>query len=238
MINTFKDSLIVSDDIANVTEMLPKFLHTRDEYRNKYLNNYIERLKNEYNLLRHEFPNTDFLAQVRIKSYESTYDKILKNLKDKRYENIYDIFANRYIINSVNGISDSDLLIKTVFDFKNFLVQLNEKNFLPERFKNYIDNPKDSSYQSLHITRKSENPKYFYETQIRTNKMHENAKSGHASHKSKYKKRISSPQNLPDRFTYLLDENGFCIDVVPIPFEKSFEEFFGEKYDKKEIMII
>lgn len=237
---SFSDSIKVSNDIVNMTNILPKIISKREKYIKDYLSDFLLLIKDEYNLLRQAFPDTNFCSEARVKSYESTINKFLKCLKNGDDGNLYDIFANRYIILDVNGSTNPDLLKKRIFDFKDFLSHLPNQEYISKKYKNYIDNPKDSTYQSLHMTRKQycANQQYCFETQIRSKDMDINSKYGLASHKKVYKNRFSSPQNLPDRFEFILDDNGYCTQIIPIPFERSYEEFFCEKYEKKQIIKI
>lgn len=106
-----------------------------------------------------------------------------------------------------------------------------DKKVMPERIKDYVAHPKNSSYQSLHITRVHdfldipELPGFHTETQLRSYFMHYNAHIGIASHANGYKERIPGVTPVPDSIEYIFDENGFCIDVREKPFEKAFEDF-------------
>lgn len=103
----------------------------------------------------------------RVKSVHSIYDKL--HNKGKKWEDIYDILALRIFVNSATECYT--------------VLGLIHANFrpVPNRFKDYIANPKENMYQSLHTT--VFGPKgMFFEIQIRTYEMDEIAEKGIASH--------------------------------------------------------
>lgn len=103
----------------------------------------------------------------RVKSIHSIHDKI--HNKGKSWSDIYDILALRIFVNSTNECYT--------------VLGLIHANFrpVPNRFKDYIANPKENMYQSLHTTVFGEKGRFF-EIQIRTYEMDEIAEKGIASH--------------------------------------------------------
>lgn len=110
--------------------------------------------------------NIDCICYGRIKHLSSIYKKITE--KNTTLKNIYDIAAARII---VKNVSECYAALGIVHSF-----------FTPVdgRFKDYIANPKQNGYQSLHTTVYFQ--KEFFEIQIRTSKMHDFAEYGVAAH--------------------------------------------------------
>lgn len=231
--NSFLNSLIVDDAIIKRTVDLPKLLGKRAYYISNYKSDYFKHLKNEYNLLRDAFPGVEIVPEARIKSLSSYNNKANKILSTGSAKDIYDIFANRYIVNSVNGSSEDVDIIPILYKIRDFLsYSFPDMPVLPERIKDYVAHPKHSTYQSLHITRtNSKLGNYQFETQLRSYFMHSNAHTGLAKHSNVYKERIPGVTPIPMTLEYVFDENGFCSDVHEKPFEKAFEDFFGIPYD-------
>ena len=107
----------------------------------------------------------NFVIKGRVKNIYSIYNKLISG---KSWDEIYDILALRIILDDESECSKIAELIHS-----NYM-------YLSERFKDYINNPKENMYQSLHTTIIHNNR--FYEIQIRTNEMHRIAEVGNASH--------------------------------------------------------
>lgn len=102
----------------------------------------------------------------RSKSVYSIYNKLQKG---KTFNQIYDILALRYFVNTV---AECYLALGAIHaKFKP----------VPKRFKDYIARPKANGYQSLHTTVFGVDGKLF-EIQIRTYEMDKVAEYGFASH--------------------------------------------------------
>ena len=102
---------------------------------------------------------------------------IYKKLHDNRHNDInhiYDMFACRIIVDSISDCYRALGIVHSMFVP------------LPGRFKDYIANPKENGYQSLHTTVKRPGGKTFgettFEVQIRTYSMHIEAEYGIAAH--------------------------------------------------------
>lgn len=102
----------------------------------------------------------------RSKSVYSIYNKLQKG---KTFNEIYDILALRYFVNTV---SDCYLALGAIHA---------KYKPMPKRFKDYIARPKANGYQSLHTTVFGVDGKLF-EIQIRTYDMDKVAEYGVASH--------------------------------------------------------
>ena len=103
----------------------------------------------------------------RIKSVHGIYRKMY--IGGKSFEQIYDIYAIRIIVDTVVDCYNCLGIVHDMF------------RSIPGRFKDYISNPKANMYQSLHTTLVGSEGIPF-EVQIRTWDMHRNAEYGIAAH--------------------------------------------------------
>lgn len=110
--------------------------------------------------------NIECVCYGRIKHLSSIYKKITE--KATSLKNIYDIAAARIIVKNVSECYAALGIVHSYF------------TPVDGRFKDYIANPKQNGYQSLHTTVYFQDE--FFEIQIRTNKMHEFAEYGVAAH--------------------------------------------------------
>ena len=110
----------------------------------------------------------------RVKSVYSIYNKLNNG---KKYSDIYDILALRIFVDKETDCYTVIGLIHSKY------------RPVPKRFKDYIANPKENMYQSLHTTVFG-NDGEVYEVQVRTYEMDEIAEKGIASHWS-YKEKGS-----------------------------------------------
>ena len=108
----------------------------------------------------------------RPKSVHSIYNKMLK--KNVTFEEVYDVFAVRIIIDTApeNEKSDCWKVYSHVTDF----YQPN-----PDRLRDWISHPKANGYESLHTTVMSPGGRWV-EVQIRSQRMDEVAEMGLAAH--------------------------------------------------------
>ncbi len=103
----------------------------------------------------------------RIKSVHGIYRKMY--MHNKNFEQIYDIYAVRIIVDTVADCYNCLGIIHDMY------------SAIPGRFKDYISNPKANMYQSLHTTVLGKEGIPF-EVQIRTWEMHHTAEYGIAAH--------------------------------------------------------
>ncbi len=127
------------------------------------------------------------VIEGRVKSAYSIYKKVY--VKNKRFDEIYDVYAVRVIVQSVIECYNVLGVIHDMF------------RPIPYRFKDYIATPKPNRYQSLHTTVIGREGIPF-EVQIRTLEMHNTAQYGVAAH-WKYKAGINKSVAGEQRFDWI-----------------------------------
>ena len=194
-----------------------------------FLNNYLRHLAEEYHALLEHFPGFLIDTTARIKSPSSYFEKIEKHEKAGKSIALSDVYANKYILYSMNGTSDEQTLINGLYSIRDFLIRFNQEkqgfSEITSSRKDYIARPKiGSGYQSLHLNFQSqEEPDLRHETQIKTFRMRENELTGPYGHHLFYKP-LGNLSNIPDSkipmyiepiFTedefLILDDNGLPI---------------------------
>ncbi|MDR2848909.1 MAG: RelA/SpoT family protein [Bacteroidales bacterium] len=135
--------------------------------RNKFIREFVQPIHDE--LTKQGF---SFSIKARLKSVYSIYNKMVKQRVD--FEEVYDLFAIRIILNSELHKEKSDCwhVYSVVTDF----YQPN-----PLRMRDWISVPKSNGYESLHTTVVSQEGRWV-EVQIRTQRMDEIAEKGLAAH--------------------------------------------------------
>lgn len=123
----------------------------------------------------------------RVKSIYGIYKKVYMN--HKNFEEIYDKYAVRVIVGTVNECYNVLGIIHDMF------------KPIPNRFKDYIANPKPNMYQSLHTTVIGREGIPF-EVQIRTWDMHYTAEYGIAAH-WKYKEGVQGKDKMENRLAWI-----------------------------------
>ncbi len=123
----------------------------------------------------------------RVKSVHGIYRKMY--MQNKNFDQIYDIYAIRIIVDSVIDCYNCLGVIHDMF------------RPMPGRFKDYISTPKPNMYQSLHTTVLGHGGIPF-EVQIRTWEMHRTAEFGIAAH-WKYKLGLKGKSNLDERLAWI-----------------------------------
>ena len=119
----------------------------------------------------------------RVKSVYSIYNKLNNG---KKYSDIYDILALRVFVEKETDCYTTIGLIHSKY------------RPVPKRFKDYIANPKENMYQSLHTTVFG-NDGEVYEVQVRTYEMDEIAEKGIASHWSYKEKGTKKVQAIMEQ---------------------------------------
>jgi GTP diphosphokinase / guanosine-3',5'-bis(diphosphate) 3'-diphosphatase len=139
-----------------------------------------------------EMEKSGIKAEVsgRPKHIYSIHNKIRKYAAlGKSFDDIHDLFALRILVDTVQDCYKALGTIHTLW------------HPLPDEFNDYIANPKDNGYQSLHTTvlAKSNTP---LEVQIRTYEMHYVADYGVAAH-WRYKETGKEDKRFEDKIAWL-----------------------------------
>ena len=131
--------------------------------------------------------NLNISISGRVKSVYGIYRKMY--MQGRSFDEIYDIYAVRVFVNSIFECYGVLGVVHDMF------------TPIPNRFKDYIANPKANGYQSLHTTvlDKAGIP---FEIQIRTWDMHNTAEYGIAAH-WKYKSGIQGKDNMEERLAWI-----------------------------------
>ncbi len=164
---------------------ISKMLSIKREERESYISRVAE-------ILKKELDSVSLDAQVigRPKHIYSIYQKIQKYaIQGKELGEIYDLYALR-------------VLVKTKGDCYNALGVVHDLwHPMPGQFDDYIANPKDTLYQSLHTTVMCEGGAPL-EVQIRTYDMHQTSEYGVAAH-WRYKEGGAGDIRFEDKMTWL-----------------------------------
>jgi guanosine-3',5'-bis(diphosphate) 3'-pyrophosphohydrolase len=155
----------------------------RESYIKKFASPITEKL-DEYKL--------KYEISGRPKHLYSIYRKMVR--RNKPFEEIYDLFAIRIILNTDN-----------TYDCYTTLGIVNQIYLpVPDRFKDYISIPKTNNYQSIHTTVVGPDGR-LVEVQIRTQKMHEVAERGVAAHWRYKENKTASEKDLENWVNWIRD---------------------------------
>jgi len=155
----------------------------RESYIKKFTDPIVNKL-NEYKL--------KFEINGRPKHLYSIYRKMVR--RNKPFEEIYDLFAIRIILDSEDN-NDCYTTLGIV-----------NQMYLPvaDRFKDYVSIPKTNNYQSIHTTVVGPEGR-LVEVQIRTRKMHEVAEKGVAAHWRYKENKNASDKDLENWVNWIRD---------------------------------
>ncbi len=142
-------------------EEIEKSLSMKKEEGQTFLNNIMSEIGDK---LKPAMENVQITS--RVKSVHGIFRKMY--IKGKNFEEIYDIYAVRIIVDSMIDCYNTLGIVHDMF------------TPLPGRFKDYISTPKPNMYQSLHTTVIYKGVPF--EIQIRTWDMHRTAEYGIAAH--------------------------------------------------------
>jgi len=147
-------------------EIARKLAETKRE-RTRFINEFIKPLQEKL-----QNADLDFEIYGRPKSIHSIWNKMKK--KGVTFEEVYDLFAIRIIVNSPPEKEKEDC-------WKIYSMITDEYTPSPERLRDWLSNPKSNGYEALHTTVMGPQGKWV-EVQIRTKRMNEIAEKGLAAH--------------------------------------------------------
>lgn len=166
----------INPEIYN--EITEKLKETEEE-RKKYIQKFIQPIKKAL-----EERGFKFKIFGRPKSIYSIYNKMEK--KHVSFEEIYDIFAIRIIIDSEYENEKPDC-------WEVYSIVTDIYHPFPDRLRDWISTPKSNGYESLHTTVMGPEGRWV-EVQIRTTRMDELAEKGYAAH-WKYKESLQERES-------------------------------------------
>ena len=168
---------------------IEKNLSMKKEQGEKFLNEITQQISDRITPVMENVQITS-----RVKSVHGIFRKVY--IKGKNFEQIFDIYAVRIIVDSMIDCYNALGIVHDMFQP------------LPGRFKDYISMPKPNMYQSLHTTVLSKSGVPF-EIQIRTWDMHRTAEFGIAAH-WKYKLGKGGKDDMDNRLEWIhrMIENG------------------------------
>ncbi|NTS41757.1 bifunctional (p)ppGpp synthetase/guanosine-3',5'-bis(diphosphate) 3'-pyrophosphohydrolase [Flavisolibacter sp. BT320] len=189
-------------------EIAKKLAETKRE-RTKFINEFIKPLKDKL-----EKSGFDFEIHGRPKSIHSIWNKMKK--KGVSFEEVYDLFAIRIIVNSPPDKEKEDC-------WKVYSMITDEYSPSPERLRDWLSNPKSNGYEALHTTVMGPQGKWV-EVQIRTKRMNEIAEKGLAAH-YKYKEGAQDESRF-DKWFGQIREVMTSQDVDSVDFLQDFKRSF------------
>lgn len=146
-------------------------LKSTQDVRTRFIRRFIAPVKEELHAQGFQFD-----IKIRTKSVSSIWRKM--KTKEVPFEEVYDVFAIRIIVNSTPEKEKSDC-------WKIYSVVTDFYQPSPERLRDWISTPRANGYESLQTTVMSPQGKWV-EVQIRSKRMDEIAEKGIAAH-YKYK---------------------------------------------------
>ncbi|MBI63872.1 MAG: (p)ppGpp synthetase [Chloroflexi bacterium] len=169
-------------------KMISKLVARKRLERERYVNAAVESLKTEL-----EKSNIKSLIYGRAKHLYSIYKKINRYQEiGRKFNEIHDLFALRILTDNINDC------------YKTLGIVHSKWRPLQGEFDDYIGNPKENMYQSLHTSVIGPG-NYSMEIQIRTKEMEKIAQEGVASHWS-YKEgeqNVTNGNNFEQQITWL-----------------------------------
>ncbi|MCW3076450.1 MAG: relA [Bacteroidetes bacterium] len=169
-LNTIKTELedlgLKYTDTEGYNEIAAKLKETEPE-RQRFIEKFIEPLKE---ILTEQ--GFKFKMFGRPKSIFSIFNKV--KTKGVLFEEIYDLFAIRIVIDTPQELEKSDC-------WKVYSIITDFYHPSPDRLRDWISTPKSNGYESLHTTVMGPQGKWV-EVQIRTVRMDDLAENGYAAH--------------------------------------------------------
>ena len=189
-----------------------KLSETKD-IRDKFIRSFIRPIKKKLK----EF-DLSYKIIGRPKSIFSINNKMKK--QNKAFEEIYDLFAIRIILNS--DIEDEKTHCWQAYSSVTDCYQPN-----PDRLKDWVSTPKTNGYESLHTTVMSNTGKWV-EVQIRSKRMDEIAEKGFAAH-WKYKEKLKGGTQFDDWISSIRD----LISQKNYSPQEFLDDFKGNLYNEE-----
>jgi GTP pyrophosphokinase len=189
-------------------EIARKLSETKRE-RSRYINEFIRPIREKL-----EKAGFDFEIYGRPKSIHSIWNKMRK--KAVAFEEVYDLFAIRVILNSPTEREKEDC-------WKVYSFITDEYTPAPERLRDWLSNPKANGYEALHTTVMGPQGKWV-EVQIRTKRMNEIAEKGLAAH-WKYKEGANDESRF-DKWFQQIREVLNSQDTDSVDFLQDFKTSF------------
>jgi len=167
-------------------ELVRKVKGKRKE-RESYIKKFADPIKKELDNY-----NLKYELSGRPKHLYSIYGKMIR--RNKPFEEIYDLFAVRIILDTEN----KNECYTTLGIVNQIYIPV------PDRFKDYISIPKTNNYQSIHTTVVGPEGR-LVEVQIRTRLMHEIAEKGVAAHWRYKESKSTSDKDLEEWVNWIRD---------------------------------
>jgi GTP pyrophosphokinase len=182
--------------------------------RNKFIKLFVAPLKEEMDRLK-----VPYEIKSRPKSVYSIWNKM--NKQNIPFEEVYDLFAVRIII-------DSPVEHEKSFCWQVYSIVTDYYTPNPDRLRDWISTPKTNGYESLHTTVMAKNGQWV-EVQIRTNRMDEIAEKGYAAH-WKYKDSASKYESNLEKWLVRVRELLERQDLTALEFVDDFRgNLFNEE---------
>ena len=171
----------------NQYKQISRLLAVKRTEREIYINNIVSIIESQLN-------EANVLSEVtgRPKNIYSIFQKLRKQTSSKsdvEIDEIYDLYALRILVNSEEDCYRTLGIVHRLW------------SPIPGQFDDYISNPKDTLYQSLHTTVYCEE-NHPLEVQIKTFEMHELAEYGVAAH-WKYKQGVQQENDFDNKMDWL-----------------------------------
>jgi len=198
--NEFEDLCFKVID-PNSFKFIVRKLKEKRNAREEFISQFMEPIQNEL-----KEQNFNFEIKGRPKHIYSIYRKM--QMQQKPFEEIYDLFAIRIILEDPHQKEDCWRVYSVITDWY---------TPIPKRFRDFISVPKANGYQSLHTTVITKQGRKV-EVQIRTRKMDDIAEHGVAAH-WKYKEGNSGGSAELDKFVH------WVRDVLDSPRPDAATEF-------------
>ena len=177
--------------------------------RTKYINEFIKPIRENL-----EEAHFDFEIYGRPKNIHSIWNKMKK--KGVSFEEVYDLFAIRIILNSPIDKEKEDC-------WKVYSLITDEYTPSTSRLRDWVSNPKSNGYEALHTTVMGPRGKWV-EVQVRSKRMNDIAEKGVAAH-WKYKEGTNS-ENRFDIWFHQIREMLNQNDADSVGFLQDFKTSF------------